>query len=277
MERYDRLTTLIDRFRLSVAPAEPGRANLLVVSSGDGTPERAVFGARGALPSPAGRRVLFAAEVNWSGPDNPFLVALPDLVEFVLADDPDTVALVGVMQAELAARRCGAGSVLNRLGEVLIVRMMRAQIEAGSTEPGLLAGLCDPRLSRALVAMHDLPGRAWRNEDLARISGMSLSRFAEMFARAVGEPPAAYLRRWRMTLARQDIARGDRVEAVARRYGFSSAEGFSRAFTKHHGTTPIALRTTRGAGDRDDDGGRSYTSAARFDNLGKTMRHFGAA
>jgi len=262
MERYDRLTTLIDRFRLSVAPAEPGKANLIVFAAADGTPERAVFCARRALPPLPGRQVLFSAEVNWSGPDNPFLMALPDAVEFALADDPDTGALVGVMQTEIEARRCGAGSVLSRLGEVLIVRMMRAQIEAGSTEPGLLAGLCDARLSRALVAMHDLPGRTWRNEDLARISGMSLSRFAEMFARAVGEPPAAYLRRWRMTLARQDIARGDRVEAVARRYGFSSAEGFSRAFTKHHGTTPIALRTKGGSGDLGDHGGRSYTSAA---------------
>ena len=97
--------------------------------------------------------------------------------------------------------------------------MMRAQIEAGSTQPGLLAGLSNPRLSRAIVVMHDRPGQAWRNEDLAHIAGMSLSRFAETFLAEVGEPPAAYLRRWRLTLARQDIAKGQRVDVVARRYG----------------------------------------------------------
>ena len=132
--------------------------------------------------------------------------------------------------------------MLSRLGEVLIVRMMRAQIEAGSTQPGILAGLSDQRLSRAIVAMHDRPGQAWRNEDLALLSGMSLSRFAETFLAEVGESPAAYLRRWRLTLARQDIAKGHRVDVVARRYGFSSPEGFTRAFKKYHGKTPIALR-----------------------------------
>jgi hypothetical protein len=82
---------------------------------------------------------------------------------------------------------------------------MRQQIEAGATQLGLLAGSSYPRLSRAIVAIHDGPGQVWRNEDLAYIAGMSLNRFAEIFLAEVGEPPAAYLRRWKLTLARQDI------------------------------------------------------------------------
>ena len=120
--------------------------------------------------------------------------------------------------------------------------MLRTQIEAGSTRPGLLAGLADPRLSRAIVAIHDQPGRDWRNEDLAQIAGLSLSRFAEIFLATVSEPPAAYLRRWRLTLARQDVEKGDRVDAIARRYGYLSSEGFTRAFKKHFGENPITLR-----------------------------------
>jgi len=65
---------------------------------------------------------------------------------------------------------------------------------------------------------------------------------AEMFLALVGEPPAAYLRRWRLTLARQDAARGDRVDAIARRYGYVSPEGFTRAFKKHFGQSPVTLR-----------------------------------
>lgn len=242
MDRHDRLTTLIDRFKLRVAPAMPEDANLVALAAPCGTPHRALFCARGADFRADLGQVLFCARVEWSGPENPLLTALPETVEIDLTDDPDSVGLVRLMQTEFTGRRCGVDSVLSRLGEVLIVRMMRTQIEAGSTQPGLLAGLSDQRLSRAIVAMHDRPGHAWRNEDLADLAGMSLSRFAETFLAEVGEPPAAYLRRWRLTLARQDIAKGHRVDVVARRYGFSSPEGFTRAFKKHHGDTPIALR-----------------------------------
>ena len=90
--------------------------------------------------------------------------------------------------------------------------------------------------------MHDHPGRDWRNADLAHIAGLSLSRFAEMFGTLVGEPPAAYLRKWRLILARQDVVKGDRIDAIARRYGYASSEGFARAFKKHFGENPISLR-----------------------------------
>lgn len=242
MERYDRLTTLIDKFKLTVVPAMVQDANLVVFTGPDGTPERALYCARGADFTQAAEQALLCARVDWNGAQNPLLTALPETVDIDLSSDPDSIGLVRMMESEITGRRCGVNSVLSRLGEVLIVRMMRAQIEAGATQPGLLAGLSDPRLSRAIVAIHDRPGQVWRNEDLAQLAGMSLSRFAETFLAEVGEPPASYLRRWRLTLARQDIAKGHRVDVVARRYGFSSPEGFTRAFKKHYGETPIALR-----------------------------------
>ncbi|TMV05708.1 AraC family transcriptional regulator [Ruegeria sediminis] len=250
MERYDRLTTLINRFTLAVVPAVLEDANLIVFAMPDGMPDRVRFRTRGAGFESADGEVLFCARVDWSGPNNPLLTALPETVEIDLSGDPDSIGLVRMMQSEITELRCGVDTVLSRLGEVLMVRMMRAQIEAGSTEPGLLAGLSDPRLSRAIVAMHDRPGQAWHNEDLAYVAGMSLSRFSEKFLAEVGEPPAAYLRRWRLTLARQDVAKGHRVDVVSRRYGFSSPEGFTRAFKKHFGKTPIALRHGQFSGSR---------------------------
>jgi len=248
MDRFDRLTTLMDRFRLVVQPAPLKDATLIVLQDGGGMPQRMCFRTDDARFSVSEDRVLFSANVDWSGPSNPLLAALPAMMEINLSGDPDSIGLVMLMQSELAGQRCGVDSVLSRLGEVLVVRMLRTQIEAGSTKPGLLAGLSDPRLSRAIVAIHDHPGRDWRNEDLAQIAGLSLSRFAEIFLAAVGEPPTAYLRRWRLILARQDISNGHRIDAVARRYGYSSPEGFTRAFKKHFDETPIKLRskTSRG-------------------------------
>ncbi|MCA0873253.1 AraC family transcriptional regulator [Seohaeicola saemankumensis] len=236
----DRLTTLMKRFQLSVRPAPEAAATLLVTACGNGDPAQVIFGS-GAQAQATGP-ILISARVDWGGTANPLMAALPGHVTLDLCDDPEAASLVGLMLAELRAQRCGVDSVIDRLGEVLIVRMLRARIEAGSAQPGVLAGLADPRLSRAIVAIHDAPGRDWRNEDLAQEAGLSLSRFAETFLATVGETPASYLRRWRLTLARQDLERGDRVEQVARRYGYRSPDGFARAFRKRFGVKPLALR-----------------------------------
>lgn len=243
----DRLTTLVERFHLKVQSAPLEEANLIVLEAPDGTPGRVLFypraDHRGGVPGD----VLLAACVDWAGPGNPLWAALPEVVDFDLTGDAETQGLVRLMYHETLANRCGAQSVVNRLGDVLIVRLLRDQIERGATEPGLLAGLADPRLSRAIVAMHDHPGRLWNNADLAQEAGLSLSRFCELFAKQVGETPMGYLRRWRLILARQDMLRGDRVDAVARRYAYGSPEGFSRAFRRAYGIAPMALRTGKEA------------------------------
>lgn len=81
-----------------------------------------------------------------------------------------------------------------------------------------------------------------RIEDLAKIAGLSRSRFAEVFSKAVGETPLAYVRSWRLVLARHDIERGDRIQAVAGRYGYASGEALNRAIRQRFGMSPTALR-----------------------------------
>ncbi len=238
----DRLTTLMERFHLSVQAAPIDQANLLALAGEGGLPARLLFFPDGGHCHDGGDPVILSARVEWSGQRNPLLAALPSVVDYDLRASPEAQTLVHLIQDEAQGGRCGAQSVINRLGEVLMVRLLRGQIEIGSTQTGLLAGLSDPRLSRAIVAMHDHPGRVWTNGDLAQQAGLSLSRFSELFAAVVGETPMGYLRRWRLILARQDLQRGDRVDAVARRYAYGSPEGFSRAFRRAFGVAPVALR-----------------------------------
>lgn len=242
MTYTDRLTTLINRFNLNVRLAPAHEATLAVVSSEQNIPERVLFRANASGFADSNETFLFTAAVDWGGASNPLLAALPDTVEIDLLKDAECMSLVNLMQSEFLEQRCGANSVINRLGEILIVKILRAKIEAGSTQPGILAGLSNPRISRAIVAIHDQPGKNWSNENLAAIAGLSLSRFAEVFLSLVGQPPTSYLRSWRLTLARQDAVNGDRVGVIARRYGYTSPEGFARAFKKHFGDTPSALR-----------------------------------
>lgn len=245
MHKVDRLSALIRHFELHVALSDISNANLLIFQTHDtGTPTRVVFAPLStvtATPEP-GETVGFAAHADWGGAANPFLSALPSEVILRLECEPEVIHILRALQTESTARRCGSGAVLDRLGEVLLIRLLRLTIEQGTAEVGLLAGLADPRLSRAIVAMHDDPGRKWQGDDLARHAGLSQSRFSELFRAKVGETPAAYLRRWRMVLARQDAERGDRIQTIARRYGYGSPEALSRAFRRAHNQTAIALR-----------------------------------
>ena len=101
--------------------------------------------------------------------------------------------------------------------------------------------------------MHADPGAPWTLERLARESNLSRATLARRFASLVGEPPLAYLTRWRMELAARDLrVTDDAVSAIARRVGYTSEFAFSRAFSRHRGHAPgryrIEARARRGAG-----------------------------
>lgn len=245
MSQFDRLSSLMSRFKLQVTPCGWSDGHLFVTAHvNTGVPCRVILSPSGTntLALSAQEMPMFSAQVDWSGTSNPMFQALPDTLELDLAADTQTASLVLLLKSENDAQRCGSESVLNRLGEVLMVRLMRLQIERGDAKAGLFGGLSDPRLSRAIVAMHENPGKHWRNQDLADVAGLSISRFAELFQSVVGETPIGYLRRWRLILARQDISGGSRIQETARRYGYRSSEALSRAFSKQFGETPIEVR-----------------------------------
>ncbi|WP_419906921.1 AraC family transcriptional regulator [Hoeflea sp.] len=245
MSKFDRLSALMRHFQMTVEMVEAGEGNLIVFGRpGNDSPCGVEFWPRHerAQSVIAPEKRLVEARADWDGRSNPLVAALPECVVMETQDDDGTQLLLQMLVAEAADRRCGSASALNRLCEVLLIRLLRRQIERGATTPGLISGLAHERLSRALVALHDDPGRNWRNIDLAEVAGMSLSRFSEQFSLQVGETPQAYLRRWRMILARQAIASGERIQSVARRLGYGSSEALSRAFNKHYGQAPVSIR-----------------------------------
>jgi len=137
---------------------------------------------------------MFGARKDWGGSDNLLFATLPDLIEINILHNPDLSMLVRLLKTEAEAQRCGVSGVLNRLGEVLTIRLLRQQIELGATAPGLLNGLTDSRLSRAIVSLHETPGKTWKNEGLAEIAGLSISRFTELCSQRVGQTAQSYLR-----------------------------------------------------------------------------------
>ena len=185
MTHLDRLSTLVAHLSVRLAPAGEGEPANLAVQAEEGL---LVWIAEASADLGGAAR----ARVDLGPNSDPLRQALPDRMEARLAEEPTLAALAALLETELATPRCGGRYALDRLGELVVVSLLRSRIEAGGAAPGPLAGLAHPGLSRAVVAMHDAPGRDWRVEDLAALAGMSRSHFIAEFRRIVGKPPMAY-------------------------------------------------------------------------------------
>jgi len=181
---------------------------------------------------------------------NPLLDLMPEVVTVPKAQsDPTLPALLSAMADEVLEQGIGAATVLSRLADVIITRLIRAWVREGGQEAeGWMAAIRDPRIGRALAAMHEDPARSWSIECLARVAGLSRSLFAERFTKALGLSPARYLTRWRMYLASTLlIEQGLSIAEVGGRLGYDSVPAFSRAFKRHLGVPPGELRRGRRA------------------------------
>lgn len=201
-----------------------------------------VFFARSAahnLSATADDAYVVSATVAFGrGDENPMLQGMPSPLVTQASDLADLAPLLGVLSAEAQELRCGHTTMIERLLEALLIRLMRMTIESRLMDAGLIAGLAEPRLAKALTAMHAVPDAPWDLDHLAAVAGMSRSRFAGLFTDVMGMPAGEYLRAWRIGLAKGMLRAGRPIKMVAADVGYGSAMAFSRAFSQMVGTSP---------------------------------------
>ena len=173
-----------------------------------------------------------------AGLRNPIARALPEVVVMRLADAASLSAALALLFDEATRHDSGRQAVLDRLIEVVIVQVLRDLTDSQRIKAGLLAGLADPRLGKAINAMHEDPGRRWSLASLADTAGMSRARFAARFHDVVGITPAAYLGEWRVAVAQTLLRQGKSVQLVADAVGYNGASALSRAFRALTGQSP---------------------------------------
>ncbi|VWC76060.1 AraC family transcriptional regulator [Burkholderia lata] len=95
----------------------------------------------------------------------------------------------------------------------------------------------------AMSAIHADPGHAWSVSDLAELSNLSRSAFADRFQRVVGQAPLSYLTTWRLDRA-AELLRYSRapISDIAGRVGYTSEAAFSRAFRGRYEMSPMQWR-----------------------------------
>jgi AraC-like DNA-binding protein len=182
---------------------------------------------------------------------NPLLRGLPDFLVVPLAEMIGVESTLALLFDEAFARRAGREAGIDRLMEFFVVLLLRHAIDARLIKLGLLAGLADARLAKAITAMHDKPEQAWSLEVLAQTAGMSRARFAASFRETVGTPPLDYLTDWRIGVAQTLVRRGKPLKAVAPAVGYSSAAAFARVFAKRVGTSALEWVAAHGADNAD--------------------------
>jgi len=194
-------------------------------------------------PRPLARRFVIkdeaqflCAHVSFEGNEtNPIANALPESICLPLASLPHCEKVLMLLFEEAQACNCGRQVLLDRLFEVLLVQLIRELMEGGVAKVGMLAGLADKNLRRALVAIHDKPEIDWTVESLAAEACMSRSVFSNLFRETIGETPAKYLQGWRIGLVQKWLKNGQPLKLIAEEAGYKSESALSRAFKAQTG------------------------------------------
>ena len=183
---------------------------------------------------------LACAHINLGGPQGDAIgKGLPDRVVLPLASVAPLSPTCELLWAEAFTHGQGGRQVaLDHLFNYFLILLIRHLVGTGIVEGGLLAGLADPRLSLALIAVHESPQRNWTLEDLADLAGMSRTRFAGRFHDVVGQTAIGYLAGWRMQVATSLLAKGIAIKTITSQVGYDDPTAFSRAFSKVMGCSP---------------------------------------
>ena len=176
-----------------------------------------------------------------------FLGGLPPLVKVHIRSDATGQWLensIRLSVAEPDTSRAGGEAVLAKLSEALFAETLRRYIALLPPEQtGWLAGTRDAEVGRALALLHRQPAHPWTIAGLAQAVGISRSVLAERFRHYLGEPPMAYLTRWRLQLGAQRLTDTSRsVAEIAAAVGYESEPAFNRAFKREFGQPPARFR-----------------------------------
>lgn len=151
--------------------------------------------------------------------------------------------LTQLLSTELARPTVASSYIVGRLLEVLCADAIRRHAYDSPLATGWLSALRDAVVSKSMTLIHQQPGKAWSVEGLAQAVALSPSRFAARFTATVGLSPMAYVTAWRMQQAIRLLAEGQLTPSrVANQVGYDSAAAFSRAFRRHIGDSPSAVR-----------------------------------
>jgi AraC family transcriptional regulator, activator of mtrCDE len=159
---------------------------------------------------------------------------LPPLIVIHPADAGDQFATVMRLLADEGQRKLqGSEVVMDKLSDALFVMLLRHYLLTVEKPQGILAGLADEKLSKAISSIHRNPGLEWTLPMLSDVAGMSRTAFTEKFSQLVGQAPVAYLTEYRMQEAERLMADPkNSIKKIAQDMGYATEASFRKAFKR---------------------------------------------
>ena len=143
------------------------------------------------------------------------LAGLPPLLTVNIRDGASDGWLESAIRfavAHAGSSNAGGEAVLAKLSEALFVETLRRYLASlPAAQTGWLAGARDPEVGKALGLIHRRPPTPGPSRASAAEVGVSRAVLAERFRDVLGEPPIAYLTRWRLNLGARMLSNSSRA------------------------------------------------------------------
>lgn len=173
---------------------------------------------------------------------HPIFDALPSLIK-IAGSDNEVWSVVKLILSELNSGNKLDSAIIDRLAEILFIKILQIHVRDNDVNFGFLAALRDRRIYRALELIHDAPERNWTLDMLGEGSGMSRATLARKFQEILGVSPMAYLNNWRVMRAYSLVKYSSTpLDKVAEATGFASSKTLTKAFKRCYGISPAILR-----------------------------------
>jgi AraC-like DNA-binding protein len=159
------------------------------------------------------------------------------------APDEMPALLFQAMLRELSQPGVGTRALVGALMKQILVVLLRSHLRRQDTHSPLSLPLMHPQLGRAILAIGSRPHDDHSVDSLARLCGMSRSRFSHHFTATYGRSPMAFVQAARLRAGAR-LLRSTRmpVKTISATVGYASRSHFSRAFRTEYGVDPSAYR-----------------------------------
>jgi len=191
------------------------------------------------IASESSQAELVCVDIDFhSGSGSALVNALPKLICLSIEQDDPLGNTARWLFNEAFNEQVGQQLIVNKLGDIFLIQILRHILKEGIVMQGMLAGMAHPQLSTLMTKLHKKPEESWTIDSMAEVAIMSRAKFAALFKDTVGQAPSDYLTELRIAVAQGLLTKGLPVSFVANEVGYEHGSALARVFRKKTGLSP---------------------------------------